>query len=440
MTDSFDLSAHGISAKHILRNPSPAMLYEEAIRHDLGTTIADSGALIAYSGEKTGRSPKDKRVVRHPQSESNIWWGPVNFPLDEATFMINRERAKDYLNTLDRLYVIDAFAGWDPKYRMKVRVICSRAYHALFMHNMLIRPTAEELALIAYRPLPYVNFGLKPGWSRSGELLKTSNSLGFRGREVQSPKPAGRYRIACLGGSTTYDDGVADDDAYPLQLEGFLRARRPGRDIEVVNAGVPNYTTAESIANLALRVLDLQPDAIVLYEGINDWRPRIYKNFDGAYFHYRKLWDGDAEDWKSGEGEMERGLNPLVQYDVPPDNGNGMANAKRNGPGAFRRNLVSLAGIARAHGVAVVMVSNTVDATNKFTTPEFLAAMAEHNAVIREVCAQHDAQFVDLDAAYPKGADVPPGGLFEDIVHNNAAGSRLKARIVADALLADLLK
>ena len=120
MTQTIDLSAHGISAKHILRNPSPATLYEEAIRHDLGTTIADSGALIAYSGEKTGRSPKDKRVVRHPQSEANIWWGPVNFPLDEATFMINRERAKDYLNTLDRMYVIDAFAGWDPKDRKSV--------------------------------------------------------------------------------------------------------------------------------------------------------------------------------------------------------------------------------------------------------------------------------------------------------------------------------
>ena len=146
MSPTIDLSAHGITVPHVLRNPSPATLYEEAIRHDAGTTIADSGALIAYSGEKTGRSPKDKRVVRHPTSEGNIWWGPVNFPLDEATFMINRERAKDYLNTLDRLYVIDAFAGWDQKSRMKVRVICSRAYHALFMHNMLIPPTDAELA------------------------------------------------------------------------------------------------------------------------------------------------------------------------------------------------------------------------------------------------------------------------------------------------------
>jgi phosphoenolpyruvate carboxykinase (ATP) len=180
MTDSFDLSKHGISAKHLLRNPSPALLYEEAIRHDVGTTIADSGALIAYSGEKTGRSPKDKRVVRHPQSESNIWWGPVNFPLDEATFMINRERAKDYLNTLDRLYVIDAFAGWDPKYRMKVRVICSRAYHALFMHNMLIPPTDAELAEFGEPDFVIYNAGRFPANRyTTGMTSRTSVDLSF---------------------------------------------------------------------------------------------------------------------------------------------------------------------------------------------------------------------------------------------------------------------
>jgi lysophospholipase L1-like esterase len=302
-------------------------------------------------------------------------------------------------------------------------------------------PTDEELVTkVRFRALPYVNFALKPDWTREGALVQVTNSLGFRGREVQVPKPAGRYRIACLGGSTTYDDAVSDPDAYPLRLEEFLRQARPERDIEVVNAGQPNYTTAENIAHLALRVLDLQPDAIVLYEGINDWRPRVYSNFDSAYFHFRKLWDGDAEDWKTGKGEMAGGINPLVQHDTPPDNGSHAANAKRNGAGAFRRNLVTLAGIARAHGIAVVMVSNTADERNPNTPADMLAGLAEHNRVLREVCAEHGAQFIDLDAAYPKGADVPEGGLFADPVHNNAAGSRIKARIVADGLLAGLLK
>ena len=59
--------------------------------------------------------------------------------------MIVRERAIDYLNICDRLYITDGYAGWDPKYRIKVRVVASRPYHALFMHNMLIRPDDAQL-------------------------------------------------------------------------------------------------------------------------------------------------------------------------------------------------------------------------------------------------------------------------------------------------------
>ncbi len=140
----FDLSSFGIGVEEIHRNLSPAALYEHAIKYDQGDYIADSGALIASSGGKTGRSPKDKRVVKHPDSEKDIWWGSVNIPIEERTFLINRQRAQDYLNTCDRLYVVDAFAGADPEHRIKVRVICERPYHALFMWTMLIRPTAAE--------------------------------------------------------------------------------------------------------------------------------------------------------------------------------------------------------------------------------------------------------------------------------------------------------
>ncbi len=59
----------------------------------------------------------------------------MNIPLEEHSFLINRQRAIDYLDTRDTLYCFDGFAGWDPTYRLKVRVICARPYHALFMHN-----------------------------------------------------------------------------------------------------------------------------------------------------------------------------------------------------------------------------------------------------------------------------------------------------------------
>ncbi|KAL2821985.1 phosphoenolpyruvate carboxykinase-domain-containing protein [Aspergillus granulosus] len=129
----------------IIANPSVAALYEDALVYETGTAITSSGALTAYSGAKTGRSPLDKRVVKEESSENEIWWGPVNKPMTPEVWRINRERAVDYLNTRNRIYVIDGFAGWDERYRISVRVVCARAYHALFMRNMLIRPSAEEL-------------------------------------------------------------------------------------------------------------------------------------------------------------------------------------------------------------------------------------------------------------------------------------------------------
>lgn len=142
---SFNLKQYGIDVETIHRNTSVPILYELGLRKEKGTAISDVGALLVYSGEKTGRSPKDRRVVCNPESENNIDWGKINIKMDEHVFMINRERAIDYLNTRERLYVVDAFAGWDPNYRLNVRVICTRAYHALFMQNMLIMPTQEEL-------------------------------------------------------------------------------------------------------------------------------------------------------------------------------------------------------------------------------------------------------------------------------------------------------
>ncbi|MBI1903754.1 MAG: phosphoenolpyruvate carboxykinase (ATP), partial [Planctomycetia bacterium] len=133
---NLDLNSYGITAASVLRNTPPAVLYEEAVRHD-GGSIAAGGALVSLSGLKTGRSPKDRRIVDHPQSTRDIWWGDVNIRLTDDVFLTNRQRAIDYFNTCQRLYVVDGFAGWDGRHRVKVRVISARPYHALFMHNML---------------------------------------------------------------------------------------------------------------------------------------------------------------------------------------------------------------------------------------------------------------------------------------------------------------
>ncbi len=185
MASAFDLEPHGIHVRNILRNVSPAKLYEEGLNHEKGTAISSTGALIAMSGSKTGRSPKDKRVVRHPNSETNIWWGSVNIGIEEHVFDINRERAVDYLNTRDRLFVIDGFAGWDERYRIKVRVICERAYHALFMHNMLIRPNVHQLETFGMPDYVIYNSGKFPANRHTtGMTSKTSIDISFERQEM----------------------------------------------------------------------------------------------------------------------------------------------------------------------------------------------------------------------------------------------------------------
>jgi phosphoenolpyruvate carboxykinase (ATP) len=174
-----------ITVRDIQRNLVPAKLYQEAFRREPDSAIAASGALIAYSGAKTGRSPGDKRIVRNPKSENDVWWGKVNAPIQEDTFRINRERAIDYLNTRERLYVVDAFAGWDPEYRMKVRILCSRPYHALFMHTMLVRPTREELADFGKPDAIIYNAGRFPANRyTSGMTSKTSIDLDLESGEM----------------------------------------------------------------------------------------------------------------------------------------------------------------------------------------------------------------------------------------------------------------
>lgn len=185
MSDKFNLKAYGLDTDNITRNAPPSVLYQEAFVYEEDAAIADSGALMVRSGEKTGRSPNDKRIVRHPDSEDDIWWGDVNISVDELTFSINRERAMDYLNTLDKLYVVDGYGGWDEEERIKVRIVCTRPYHALFMYNMLIRPTKEQLADFGTPDYVVFNAGQFPANRHTtGMTSKTSVDLSFEHKEI----------------------------------------------------------------------------------------------------------------------------------------------------------------------------------------------------------------------------------------------------------------
>jgi phosphoenolpyruvate carboxykinase (ATP) len=136
-----------------------ARYYEDALRRESGTSLASSGALVAYSGERTGRSPKDKRLVERTESSADIWWGPINQKLLPAAFDLLQRDALAHLQKKERVYVVHGFAGWDPELRLKVRVVCARAYHALFMRNMLITPSPSELSSFGEPDMTIINAG-----------------------------------------------------------------------------------------------------------------------------------------------------------------------------------------------------------------------------------------------------------------------------------------
>jgi phosphoenolpyruvate carboxykinase (ATP) len=140
-----DLERQGVRAEgRVHRNLSPAELIEHAVRRGEGILTAE-GAFVGNTAPHTGRSPEDKAVVREPTTESEIWWGSVNAPVEADRFEQLRRDLQAHLSKQDDLYVIDTQCGADEAYRLNVRVISTSAWHTMFAHNMFLQPAAEEL-------------------------------------------------------------------------------------------------------------------------------------------------------------------------------------------------------------------------------------------------------------------------------------------------------
>ncbi|KAJ0854258.1 putative carboxy-lyase [Helianthus annuus] len=201
---TFSASDSSLKSTHVLHNLSPAELYEQAIKYEQGSFITSTGALATLSGAKTGRSPKDKRVVRDDVTEDELWWGKgsPNIEMDEHTFLVNRERAVDYLNSLEKVFVNDQFLNWDPENRIKVRIVSARAYHSLFMHNMCIRPSPEELESFGTPDFTIYNAGQFP-CNRYTHYMTSSTSidlnLGRREMVILGTQYAGEMKKGLFG-------------------------------------------------------------------------------------------------------------------------------------------------------------------------------------------------------------------------------------------------
>ena len=118
-------------------------LTEAAISRREGHLSAD-GALMVRTGVHTGRSPRDKFVVDEPGVSDDIWWGSVNKKLPQEKFALLTSRVRAYLQGQE-LFTQDLYAGADPSRRIRVRLVTTQAWCALFARNMFIRPPVAEL-------------------------------------------------------------------------------------------------------------------------------------------------------------------------------------------------------------------------------------------------------------------------------------------------------
>jgi phosphoenolpyruvate carboxykinase (ATP) len=194
---------HGVEALGIGRsrqvhwNLSPAALYEAAIVRSEGL-IAAEGPLVCRTGQHTGRSPNDKFMVKEPSSEKHIHWSAVNRPVEEANFDALHRDMSAFIEHKE-VYVLDAWAGADPAYRLPIRVVNEFAWHNLFARNMFIpetdpgklpehEPEFTVIDIPSFKADParhgtrsdvfiFVNFGRKlvliGGTSYAGEIKKS---------------------------------------------------------------------------------------------------------------------------------------------------------------------------------------------------------------------------------------------------------------------------
>lgn len=321
----------------------------------------------------------------------------------------------------------------------------------------LYDPTFIDPSQKRFAQHQYAIYIPRPGL-RSADGLDEVNSLGYRGEEIEQPKPDGVYRIVAVGGSTTYGTSVDDwRDAYPAQLETILTEEYGFTSMEVINAGVGGYNSWETLVSLQFRVLDLEPDLIIFYQNPNDVHSRIVSPaiYRGDNSGRRKPWDGKVEQratswplrvpsvlWRlagvnfkwfdietisldsliavpcSGPGATETclGMTPMEALEANP-------------PIYYERNIRNIVAVARANGADVLLLTwaySLEAAENYLTRSDYQAALDEHNELVGELAGELETYFYDLAATMP---DDPV--YWTDGRHMTKEGNRLRAELIA---------
>lgn len=144
MLDTRQLTDYGIGRSDLAHvDLSPAELVEHALRRG-EATLTDVGALRAATGQYTGRSPSDKFIVQYPDMDIDVAWGKINQPISPEVFERLQNKVAAYLGSRPH-YVFNGFGGADARHRLPIRVVTEYAWHSLFVHQLFVRPSAEEL-------------------------------------------------------------------------------------------------------------------------------------------------------------------------------------------------------------------------------------------------------------------------------------------------------
>jgi len=338
--------------------------------------------------------------------------------------------------------------------------LMARAYCAL-------RPGAPPILM---RFHPFLGYELRPNRSttlqdRFGARRYSTNSLGLRGRDVPVRKGPNTFRVICVGGSTTENAYVNDEQTYPSQLERMLQARYPQARIEVLNAGRSAYSTAHTLINFQLNLAGLAPDLLVVYQAINDLMPMSYPDFKADYrnfyggYHLRRLIELDLQQppwpaWLAGAGLGRvalRARRRVMQWDYEGYNEQPdqlIAELPRFILRAYGRNLSHLIVLAKAQGsdVCLCTFAHMIDfgmkgedmrRLRRFPWFHHLSPRAAYDAIsamngmVRQLHREHRTLWVDAEKTMPKSYD-----LFIDTCHMRAPGLTLFAEGLRDAIVA----
>ena len=302
----------------------------------------------------------------------------------------------------------------------------------------------------AFTPHPYLSYYPTPNYRKG---LTSHNSLGYRNDEFPLEKPSGVYRIVALGGSSTYDVSIKDNaNTFTAQLERLLKDDYGYQNVQVINAGVPGYNSWEILVNLEFRVLDLDPDLIIIYEGTNDVHARMVEPsaYRGDDLGRRQAWHVPSVAlWEHSAllRILSRAMNLTRQisiddfvssstylswpyeYRLSEDNLDPTEILKENPPIYFRRNLENMSAIAKEQGVEIMFSTWAYSPyLNDYASEGYYQqGFQENNAVVKDVAADQQLPLFDFVEVMPQDAKY-----WADGRHVNEAGALVKARLFAE--------